>query len=77
MTAFDLDKMNRAYVPEQEFVDFLLKKAFHNDYMEEETRECEVGYKGHLRMCNCLSYYNSDGHVLAIYNRDFSYGEIF
>lgn len=75
MTVFDFDDRNRAYVSEQEFMDYLSRTAYHDDYTKVEQIECQVGEKD-WRQCECLVYYNSGGCKLALYNRDFNYGEI-
>ena len=75
MTAFDFDDRNRAYVSEQEFMDYLSRTAYHDDYTKVVQMECQVGEKD-WRRCECLVYYNSGGCKLALYNRDFNYGEI-
>ena len=65
MTSIDLDERSRAHVSEQEFMDYLAKTAERDDYTK-DWRECE-----------CRVYFNSAGCKLALYNRDYNYGEIF
>ena len=75
MTVFDFDDRNRAKVSEVEFMDYLLRTAYHDDYTREERMECLID-DNDWRMCNCLVYYNSGGCRLALYNRDFNYGQL-
>ena len=75
MTILDFDDRNRAYVSEQEFLDYLSRTAYHNDYTKVVQIECHVG-KNDWRQCECLAYYNSGGSMLALYNREYNYGEI-
>ena len=75
ISILDFDDRNRAYVSEDEFMDYLAKTAYSSDYTKTGRRECQVGDKD-WRMCECLLYYNSGGCLLALYNRDFGYGEI-
>ena len=76
MDVFDFNDRNQAYVSEQEFMDYLSRTAYHDDYTKTGQRECQVSDED-WRMCECLLYYNSGGCLLALYNRDFNYGEIF
>jgi len=76
MNAFSFDNRGRAYVSEQEFMDYLSKSAYHDDYTQESREECQVNDKD-WKMCECLLYFNGGGCLLARYNRDFSYGELF
>lgn len=76
MNAFSFDSNNRAHVPEQEFMDYIARTAEHGDYTRERRVECQVREKD-WRMCECLLYFNSAGCKLALYNRDFNYGEIY
>lgn len=75
MTVLDLDDRNRVSVSEQEFLEYLSRTAYHDDYTKEVRLECQVAEKD-WRMCDCLAYYNSVGCMLAVYNRDYNYGEI-
>lgn len=72
----DFDEKGRAHVSEQEFMDYLYRRAVKGDYTKETECECEVGDKD-WRYCECLNYYNSFGCLLAQYNRSFNYGRVF
>lgn len=76
MTILDFDNKNRAYVSEQDFMDYLSRKAYRDDYTKVVQTECQVKEKD-WRLCECLVYYNSAGCRLALYNRNYNYGEIF
>ncbi len=76
MTALDFDDRSRATVLECEFMDYLARTAERDDYTRECRVECQVGEKD-WRECDCLLYFNSAGCKLALYNRDFEYGEVF
>ena len=76
MKYLTFDERNRAYVSEQEFMDYLAQTADAGDYTKDMEVECQVGEKD-WRVCDCTLYYNSAGCKLALYNRDFNYGETF
>ena len=57
-------------------MDYLAKTAERDDYTKVMRKECQVGEKD-WRECECLVYFNSAGCKLALYNRDYNYGEIF
>ena len=76
MNVFDFNDRGRAHVSEQEFMDYLAKTSYPDDYTKISEMECEVDDKNRTR-CECLLYYNSNGCLLASYNRDFGYGELF
>lgn len=75
MNILNFDDRGHAHVSEQEFLDYLAKTAYKDDYTKVSRRECQVGEKD-WRICECLLYYNSGGCLLAIYNRDYNYGEL-
>ena len=76
MNVLDFNDRGQAYVSEEEFMDYLSKTAKRGDYTKVVQRECQVEEKD-WRWCECLVYYNSAGCMLASYNRDYNYGEVF
>ena len=75
MNVFDFNDRGQAHVSEQEFMDYLARTAQRDDYIKVMQRECQVGDKD-WRLCECLLYYNGGGCLLALYNRDYNYGEL-
>lgn len=75
MNVLDFNDRGRAYVSEQEFMEYLAKTALRGDYTKSLRAECEVNDKDY-RVCDFIGYYNEGGCLLARYNRDFNYGEL-
>ena len=63
MKYLEFDDYNRAYVSEEEFMEYLQQTAQESDYTRERN--------------GVVYYYNSAGCILAEYHRKEQYGETF